>query len=272
MLKKCCFCFVVLLFVGNTFATNEPVVATKWGYKGSISPAQWGQLNPDFIACSTGKSQSPINIPKKVPKAAGQLVFNYAPSSLDIINDGSTDVTIGNKQMLILDGHGVKVSFPTQVAKESLVLNGKNYRLIQFHFHSPSENTWRGRSFPLEIHFVHQGENGKVIVVGVFVNGGAVNPAIQLLIGHLPAVNGKEYVIKGEQINPSDLLPTTHQYYSFAGSLTTPPCTEGLNWIVLENPITASPAQIAIIRKAAGGENARPVQPLNGRTINFVKG
>lgn len=269
MLRK--ISLLICLFVGNAFAIDDAAVSTQWGYKGNVGPARWGQLNSDFIACSTGKSQSPINIPKKVPHASGQLAFNYSSSKLDIVDDGQTDLTIGDKQELILDGRGVQVNFPSQDSKESITLNGKNYRLIQFHFHSPSENTWHGRSFPLEIHFVHQGENGKVAVVGVFVIGGPENMAIQKLAKHIPKVEGKEYTIEGEQINPADLLPATHQYYSFTGSLTTPPCTEGLSWMVLETPITASPAQIAVIRKAAGGANARPVQQLNGRKINYIR-
>lgn len=267
MLKK--IGFFICLFAGNAFAIDNAALSTQWGYTGNTGPARWGQLNPDFIACSTGKSQSPINIPKKVPQGSSQLIFHYSSSSLNIIDNGATDLMIGKKQELILDGHGVQVNFPSQGSKQSITLNGDNYRLIQFHFHSPSENTWHDRSFPLEIHLVHQGENGKVAVVGVFVDGGPENTAIQKLVKHIPRVEGKKYTIKDEQINPADLLPATHQYYYFAGSLTTPPCTEGLSWMVLENPITASPSQIAVIRKAAGGANARPVQPLNGRKINY---
>ena len=153
--------------------------------------------------------------------------------------------------------------------RESISLNGKDYKLVQFHIHTPSEHLWHGQSFAMEIHFVHQGENGELAVIGVFVKGGAENSALQKIVNNLPERNGIEQTINGEQINPADLLPAKHDYYSYAGSLTTPPCSEGVQWIVLSEPITASPAQILKIRKAAKGANARPMQALNERELMF---
>lgn len=272
MLRIVSFFVAVTMCVGAAFAADDAGIKVKWGYTGNTGPSRWGQLDTEFAVCSTGKTQSPINITKKVTKADDQsLKVEYQPAEMNIVDDGQTDITLGKKQILFLDGHGVQLNFPSSGVAENIILNGERYRLIQFHFHSPSENTLRGQGFPMEIHFVHQGENGHVAVIGVFVKGGNENPDIQKIIDNLPEDEGKEHIVKNEQISPAGLLPDKRGYYYFAGSLTTPPCSEGLNWVVMENPITASPSQIAMLRKAAGGANARPVQSLNGRAIGYVK-
>jgi carbonic anhydrase len=172
---------------------------------------------------------------------------------------------------MINDGHSIQVNFPAKDIKETLTLAGKPYRLVQFHLHSPSENQWHGRSFPMEIHFVHQSSDGQLVVMGVFVNAGKQNTTFQQLMDHLPQSQGTSFLISGVSVNPANLLPTQRDYYEFDGSLTTPPCTEGVHWIVMAEPITASPAQINSLRNAAGGANARPVQPLHHRTISYFK-
>lgn len=264
--------FIITSFFSITAhaAVDDTPVKVKWGYKGNIGPHYWGQLDPSFAVCAEGKSQSPINIPKKVMSANVELKINYNPAPMVIMDDGATQLEIGKHQTVVNTGHGIQLNFPAGHLKESITFAGKNYRLVQFHFHSPSESEWHDRAFPLEIHFVHQGADGKLAVIGVFVKGGKANPTIQKIVEHLPPYESKEYVISGEQVDPMTLLPAKWDYYHFLGSLTTPPCSEGVQWMVMADTITASPAQIAQLKKAAGGANARPVQPLRDRKIEFV--
>lgn len=250
------------------YAQEDAAIKTKWGYKGNIGPSRWSELSPKFILCSEGKAQSPINITKKVKPSKQSLQINYAPAPLAIEKNAITSLNINNVQTLINDGHGVQVNFPQDIT-ENIVFNKLRYQLIQFHIHTPSETTIQGQAYPLEIHFVHQGANGKVAVLAVLASGGAENSEIQTMLAHLPTDQGKEHVIAGQSINPAGLLPMNKNYYSFDGSLTTPPCSEGVAWLVLEKPITVTPAQIARLRQAVGGNNARGTQSLNGRTILY---
>lgn len=247
--------------------TNDSSIKVQWGYKGNIAPARWGQLSPQFATCATGKEQSPINITRKIIKTAGVLGIHYQPAPMLIVDDGSTELMLGDTQTIVDDGHGIQLNFPN--IKEEVTWNDHAYHLVQLHIHTPSENAWHGQQFPLEIHFVHQGADGKVLVIGVLAKAGAANLALQKMIEHLPQEKGKVFPVQGEYINPYDLIPSKHNYFSFRGSLTTPPCTEGLQWVVMAEPLTASPAQIVALRKAANGANARPLQPLNGRQIFY---
>jgi carbonic anhydrase len=253
-------------------AVDDSSVKIAWGYKGHTGPEFWGRLSPHFLLCGEGTSQSPINISKNDVEVANTLTLHYQTAPLIIVDDGDTSLMIGNKQIIFNDGHTIQINFHGNSNKEFISYQGNKYQLKQFHFHSPSENQLNGDSAPLEIHFVHQGEKGKVVVIGVLVKGGSANPELQTIIDHLPMADGKEHVVAGVKINPKDIFPLDNDYYSFSGSLTTPPCTEGLQWIVMAGTINASPAQIATIRKALGGSNARAVQPLNNRVIAYSLG
>jgi carbonic anhydrase len=255
------------LLSANVYAdTNDSGVKTKWGYLGNIGPERWGQLSPEFAVCDTGKAQSPINIPKKTSIASASLKFNYHPAQLYLLEDGPTLLMINSTQTIFNDGHTIQVNFNDN--KETLNFNGTDYQLVQFHIHSPSENLLRSASQPLEIHFVHQGKDGKVAVVGVFVKAGEANDELKKVVEFMPNDHNSIHEIQGENINPADLMPEKKDYYSFEGSLTTPPCSEGLQWIVMANPITASPSQILNLRNVIM-HNARPIQRLNGRTISY---
>lgn len=255
----------------NVYAkVDDSAVKTAWGYTGNIGPARWSELTPAFAECATGKEQSPINISPKTTEAPYQLVIKYHQAPLEIMRDGVTPLTIGKEQLLVNTGHGIQVDFGPE-DHEVIEYQDKQYRLIQFHLHSPSETQIHGEAFPLEIHFVHQGEDGRLAVIAVFVKGGEPSVILEKIIRHLPNKDGKHHEIKGERVNPARILPFEQNYYGFAGSLTTPPCDEGVQWIVMEQPITASPAQIATLRRAMGGGNARPVQPLKERTVMYSK-
>ncbi len=250
--------------------TEDSAVLVKWGYLGHLGPQYWAQLSPTFGMCAKGKKQSPINIPHAVTTSSNALTLHYALAPMMIVNDGTTALLFGITQTVIEDGHGIQLNFPKRGVAESMTLNDKTYRLVQFHLHTPSENQLQGQSYPMEIHFVHQGQEGEVAVLGVFVKSGPENKALQRIIDHIPSEKGIPFPIPGERINPVDLLPVNQDYYSFIGSLTTPPCSEGVHWAVMAEAITASPAQIVALKKAADGANARPVQSLHGRSIDYA--
>lgn len=250
-------------------AANDTGEKVKWGYTGNVGPAHWGQLAPDFILCAQGKEQSPINITKMVPAASNTLTIHYRKAPLIIVKDVINYLTMPNHQTIANHEHGVQLNFPQKGPQETITLDGKNYRLMQFHFHTPSENKLNGKTYNGEIHFVSQSADGTIAVMGVFIKTGAKNDTIQKIINYLPKTKGQVKAIQNKQINPINLLPQAKNYYRFNGSLTTPPCTEGLKWIIFAQPITASAKQIAILKVAADGNNARPIQSLHGRKIIY---
>jgi carbonic anhydrase len=221
--------------------------STHWGYEGDIGPAHWGDLSPEFKACKEGKSQSPVDIRNPVKAALKPIEFHYKTTPLKVINNG----------------HTIKVDYERG---SYIVVNGKRYDLLQFHFHTPSENTVNGKPYDMEAHLVHKSEDGQLAVVAVFMKKGKENSFIKTIWRHLPVHGGSEKIVSSIKINVADFLPKNKAYYAFDGSLTTPPCTEGVKWLVLKTPVEVSEAQVkkfALIFKM----NARPTQPLYGRVI-----
>lgn len=246
--------------------TTEP---TNWSYSNA---EHWGTLDPKYKLCESGKEQSPINIKDAVPRSDNSLKFSYTPAPIRIIDDGLTTLNILGHKTIINDGHTIQLNFPLHSPKILLSFAGKKYRLVQFHFHFPSENLVDGKNYPGEIHFVNESKTGNILVIGVFITEGKANPAIQKILENLPAKENVLKVVNGSHLNLSDLMPTNETYYNFKGSLTSPPCTEGFDWIVMTNPIEASKEQIEQLKKAIGPANARPVQPTNNRVIYKVGG
>ena len=242
--------FYFLLLVSSIAyaATDDSSVKTKWGYEGKIGPKYWGQLSEKFSLCETGKTQSPINMPKTAPRKVIKLKVNYESSNYSIIEEGQTDLDINGNPTIINNGHTIQVNFHEK-RREQIVFDDQTYKLLQFHFHAPSETLFDNQSFPAEIHFVHQGKDGKVAVLGVVIKEGKTNAALQNIITHLPEDIGVEHNI-ASSLNPAELLPERKVFFNFMGSLTTPPCSEGLNWIVLQQPIEASAKQIAAIKNS----------------------
>lgn len=229
--------------------------AVEWSYKGTTGPMHWGSLDPAFNLCATGKQQSPINInSKKIPVSSASFALHTQPATYSVMADGRSVQ--------------LKVS-PDQQNTETLKLDGQSWYLQEFRFHTPSETQRLGASAPGEIHFTYQGSDGKLAVVAVFVKVGAANSVLQSIISNLPKEEGKEAAMR-EPLDISNLLSTKGGAYQFVGSLTTPPCTEGVTWLVMVDAMTASSEQIVKLRKAAHGANARPVQPLNKRQIVIV--
>ncbi len=266
-------CLIVMGCLASVIAraeVNDSSAKVPWSYVGAKGPTHWGMLSAAFETCDLGKTQSPINISREKTRVPFSLSIDYKPVPLILGEDIDMEMMIGKAQTVVSDGHGIQLNFNKQKIIERMTFEGDDYKLLQLHFHTPSETLWHKQSYPAEIHFVHQGKDGKVAVVAVFVKGGAENAALKVILDNVPKESAQEVAVPNERIFPAELLPVDKRYYTFAGSLTTPPCSEGLKWIVLSTPITASPAQILKIRQVAGGANARPAQPLNNREIHYA--
>ncbi len=219
-----------------------------WGYAGEAGPQHWGTLSPDYAACADGTKQSPIDIAGPSEGEVPTLATEYTPSKVTILNNG----------------HSIQVNYD---AGSALVVDGERYDLLQFHFHSPSEHTVDGNSYAMEMHLVHRNAaKGELAVLGVLIERGEENKALASVWANLPLTKAAPKTIEGATVNILDALPADRSIYTYAGSLTTPPCTEGVHWFLLTTPITMSGEQIAAFQKAFRG-NARPVQPLHGRVV-----
>jgi len=234
------------LLVTAALAAHAADHSPHWGYRGEHGPAKWGDMEAGFSQCKLGKEQSPVDIRNAKKSALPALDFNYKQTNAEAINNGHTI------QVSLADG-GV------------LNLDGVSYKLVQFHFHTPSEEKIDGKAYPMVAHLVHQNVEGKLAVVAVLLTQGKENTALDPLFENLPPSEGAKTTL-GANFNAVDLLPAERGYFKYVGSLTTPPCSEGVRWQVLKRPVEVSKAQIAAFRKLYQ-MNARPVQPLNGRKV-----
>jgi carbonic anhydrase len=241
--------FIYLLFVSlyilpvTLLASGEGL---HWDYAGEEGPANWGELAAEFDMCRKGRNQSPIDLVSDINADLQELIFEYTnPGTLTEVNTGHAiqeNVNPGNY----------------------LVVKGVKYELKQFHFHSPSEHTIGGKYFPMEIHLVHQNAEGEYAVVGLLFQEGKTNT----LMNQLPTFKAE----RGEDpysdpIDYNDLITNRKDYFLYNGSLTTPPCTEGVHWLVIKQPIIASPKQIQHFHNLLGFDNNRPIQSQNSRII-----
>ena len=220
-----------------------------WSYEGETGPEHWGELSPRYSLCKDGKEQSPIDIAGPFNEAAPDLSFGYNEIPLTLINRGYT------LEIITAPGGGW------------LQAAGKSFDLIEFHFHYRSEHKVEGKDYEMAVHFVHQNSAKQLAIVGVFMTVGESNPLIQTLLDNLPEQQGKTAAIEGVAIDPTQLLPEERGYFSYAGSLTTPGCSEDVPWHVMMTPIEVSVEQIAAFA-VEYGYNSRPVQPLGDRIIN----
>ncbi len=220
-----------------------------WTYEGDTGPQAWGKLKPDFNLCANGKRQSPINIEdgSTLQGPAEPVQFAYVPSNATVVNNGHT---------IQVDVQG----------ENSITVRGSNYRLLQFHFHTPSEEQINFKRFPMVAHLVHRNNEGQLAVVAVLLEEGATNPVIDKVWTYMPLDAGDRVRMPAGLLNLAELLPTDQRYYQFMGSLTTPPCSEGVLWMVLKKPVSLSKGQYKLFTQLYPG-NARPVQALNGRPV-----
>ena len=225
-----------------------------WGYEGVEGPSHWAMVEPSYMTCEAGRQQSPINI--EMPQHGEnqeELTFHYQPTPLRVRNNG----------------HTIQVNYQEGSSRR---LNGKSYKLRQFHFHDPSEHHIDGKTYPMEMHLVHQDDAGHTLVVGLLMAFGKENQVfsragdlLEQQTGHrLPPEVGEISV--NVPFNLMDLLPSNTHHFSYHGSLTTPPCSEGVQWIILKTPIEISKIQAERFTTIIG-PNARPLQPLGGREI-----
>lgn len=219
-----------------------------WGYSGEGSPDKWGSLAPEFAACDQGRMQSPINIVATNEADLPVIETMYQPTPVFTLNNG----------------HTIQLTYSPG---SSMQIDGREYLLRQIHFHAPSENRINGRSYPMEAHFVHISEQGELAVIGVMFVVGRPNPVLASLFDRIPSLPGSDLIQSSKLVNAADLLPPFRDYYTFAGSLTTPPCSEGVLWLVMQDPVEASMGQIATFQRVMGGPNNRPVQPSNDRKV-----
>lgn len=218
-----------------------------WSYKGKDGPDNWGKLKPEFATCDIGRNQSPINIEATIKASLKPLKGIQKFTVKEIINNGRT----------------VQANF-----KEGnmLLVDDVSFKMKQVHFHAPSEHTIQGKSFPLEAHFVHVDSKGNVTKVGVLFKEGKANAGLEKLWAQIPSDTADPIPLK-TKVSATEIFPDKRDYYRFSGSLTAPPCTEGVRWILMKTPMTISKEQIEVFEKAIRQPNNRPVQPLNGRMV-----
>ena len=234
---------------GHSAPTASHGGEVHWAYEGENGPQAWGQLKPEFNVCAIGQRQSPINIEATatLQGPAEPLQFNYTPSDGTVVNNG----------------HTIQVDL---TGDNSLTVRGSNYQLVQFHFHRPSEEQINFRRSSMVAHLVHKNSEGQLAVVAVLLDPGVANTLIDKVWTYMPLDAGDRVRMPMGLIDMNELLPKDQRYYQFMGSLTTPPCTEGVLWMVLKQPTQLSREQIRLFSQLVPN-NARPVQPANGRAV-----
>lgn len=229
----------------------KPPEAHAWDYGSEHGPQHWGDLKAEYASCSVGQHQSPIDIEKTEKADLPSIAFDYKPSSLRIVDNGHTIVA-------------------TYDAGSSIRVGAGQYQLKQFHFHRPSEETIHGKASDMVAHLVHADAEGHLAVVAVLLERGKENALIRELWKNIPKEKGKETLRGDVKINVADLLPKDRGYYTFEGSLTTPPCSEGVTWFVLKQRVPISADEVAAFSKVYP-HNARPTQPLHERTVKETR-
>jgi len=234
---------VVLCMVSIVLAGEN----AHWGYTGHEGPEHWGKLDPKYSACSEGKNQSPVNLTGMIESDLSPININYKSGGNEILNNG----------------HTIQLNYKPG---STITVNGHKFELKQFHFHSPSENIIEGHSYPMEAHFVHADKEGNLAVIAVMIKIGKKNMELEKAWAHMPKNAGDKNTLP-VSIDAVSLLPNNRDYYRFNGSLTTPPCSEGVWWLVMKDFDTASKEQIGKFSSAMGYPNNRPVQPVDARVI-----
>lgn len=237
-----------LLLVGSLCGLFSPAILAvpHWEYQGKAGPENWAKLTPEFGQCA-GSNQSPVDLSGLVEAKLAPLEFHYQASGQTVVNNG----------------HTLQVGY---APGSTLQLDGIRFELKQFHFHAPSENLIEGKSYPLEVHLVHVSDKGEIAVVAVMFEAGKVNLALAEALSVLPTKVSEIQPFKAP-LSAEQLLPESRDYYRFSGSLTTPPCSEGVRWLVMKKSVEISQSQIDAFKAVMHSPNNRPVQPLNGRVV-----
>ena len=242
------------LLLGSGIMASEPSaekqighdITPYWSYK---NVEGWAKLSADFTACGAGKNQSPINIEGAVDANLPAIKFNY-------------NMLTANE--IINNGHTVQVNM---WSGGEITLDGEKFKLKQFNFHTPSEHMINGKKFPLEAHFVHLNSSGQIVVVAVMFEPGKDDALVEALWKNIPLKAGGSHKLDAKALNSLEFEADVKNYYRYNGSLTTPPCTEGVRWIVMKSPRHVSQAQVLRLQEALSVANNRPVQKLNARVV-----
>lgn len=241
--------FIISLTLISMHSLQAAEQGAHWSYQGDDGPEHWGELSEQYKLCREGKNQSPVNLVADFRVDLPELVFEYHGTPVHETNNGHT--------ILLRVTPGSYLDVPER---------NQRYQLIQGHFHSPSEHTFDGKHFAMEIHLVHSNEEGRLAVVGLMIEEGEENAMLNRIWTFMPEQVG-ESTQSPLTVFEAGVMPPTRNYFSYAGSLTTPPCTEGITWVVLRDPLTASAEQIDRFKERVGPSTNRPTQPKNARTI-----
>ena len=244
MKMKLAFLAAAALLSGCAHTTKQ---AAHWGYLGDEGPERWGEISHEFAICSSGKNQSPIDLANFIKADLPPLAIDYQVAGNEILNNGHT-IQINNAP-------GSRFS-----------VDGHSYELKQFHFHAPSENLIDGKSHPMEAHLVHADSSGKLAVIAVMFEEGKENPSIAQAWSKMPKQVSEKFALT-PSVAAEGILPPKRRYYRFNGSLLTPPCSEGVLWLVMKDPVTVSKSQIEEFEHVMHHPNNRPVQPVNARAL-----
>ena len=242
-MKKLMIVTIVLMVSSAAYAGQ----GTHWDYSGAEGPEHWGELNPEYTLCSEGKNQSPINLTSFIESDLKPINIHYQVSGNDILNNG----------------HTVQVNF---APGSKISIDGHEFELKQYHFHAPGENLINGKLYPMEAHLVHSDSNGHLAVIAVMFVEGKANESIAKAWAHMPEKAGDKHRLF-PSVSAEGILPVNRDYYRYNGSLTTPPCSEGVRWFVMKNPVTASKSQIKKFAHVMYHPNNRPIQPVNARPV-----
>jgi carbonic anhydrase len=238
---------LIAAFASSATRVLAQHTSAHWEYEGAHGPTHWGTMDEAYRKCSAGTHQSPIDIRDAKSADLPAITFAYRPTPLKLIDNG----------------HTVQVTYSPG---SFMTVGNQRYELQQFHFHHPAEEKLSGKSYPMVAHLVHKNSAGQLAVVAVLLTKGTANPLVAKLWEYLPPAAGKEVTPTGASVNATDLLPASRGYFTFSGSLTTPPCSEGVTWFVLKAPTQVSSGEVLTFARRYPN-NARPVQPLNGRVI-----
>lgn len=241
-MKKAILFAAITLVSSAAFASGD----VHWSYSGEGGPEQWAKLTPEYGTCA-GKNQSPINLTGFISAKLKPIKFNYQAGGNEVLNNG----------------HTIQVNY---AAGSRITVDGAPFELKQFHFHAPSENLINGKSYPLEGHFVHADKDGNLAVVTVMFKEGAENPALAKIWSAMPKAGGEKAALPSP-FAAAKLLPAKRDYYRFNGSLTTPPCSEGVRWLVMKQAVYASKEQVEAFAHVMHHPNNRPVQAVNARPV-----
>lgn len=228
---------------------STPALAGHWSYEGDTAPEHWGELESAYKTCQTGMNQSPVNIDNTLKAHLSPLQTHYTEGPVKLLNNG----------------HTIQAEERADT-RDAITLDNQRWTLQQFHFHAPSENTIHGKKYDMEMHLVHKNAAGEITVVAVMFDKGAANEELDKIWKPMPQQADRQADLT-THLDLNNLLPKVKTYWRFSGSLTTPPCSEGVTWLVMQHPLTLSAAQLETLTHTLRHHNNRPVQPLHGRLV-----